>query len=175
MGAGNGYLQSLTEQKGVIIVDILHLIDRLEEEIDHGRRLPFTSTVVINEQRLWDIIDSMRISIPEEVERAQQVERERERILAQAREEAERIVALAREQAEELTSSHELMQNAQAEAEQIIARARSEAERFQREAESYALGVLKQLEEQLTRELQTVRNGIRLLQQGEESSSDEEP
>jgi len=144
-------------------MDILHLIDRLEQELSQGQRLPFTSSVLVNEQRLWDIIDNMHTFIPEEVQRAKQVERERERILAQAREEAGRIVDLARERAEELTSSHELVRSARAEAAEIVSRARSEAERLQLEADSYALDVLVQMEEQLKRVLQTVQNGERLL------------
>jgi len=144
-------------------MDILHLIDRLEEELSRGRRLPFTSIVVVNEQRLWDTIDTMRISIPEEVQRAQRVERERERLLAQAREEAGRIVELARKRAEEMRSSHELIQSAQAQAAEIVAQAQSDSERLQLEADSYALEVLAQLEEQLRRKLQTVQNGVKLL------------
>jgi len=152
-------------------MDILHLIDRLEEELSQGHRLPLTSIVVVNEQRLWDTIDAMRISIPEEVQRAQRVERERERILAQAREEAGRIVELARKRAEEMTSSHELIQSAQAQAAEIVARAQSEAERLQLEADSYALEVLAQLEEQLRRKLQTVQNGVKLLSGKKETAT----
>ena len=157
-------------------MDILHLIDRLEEEISQGRRLPFADTVILNEQRLWDIIDTMRISIPEEVQAAQQVDREHERILAQAREEAGRIIDLARKRAQEMTSGHELMQNAQAEAMEIVSRGQVEVRRLQAEADSYALGVMGELEERLEQVLQTVRNGVELLSSREErkESSDSE-
>jgi hypothetical protein len=144
-------------------VDILHLIHRLEEEISQGRRLPFAGIVMLNEQRLWDIIDTMRISIPEEVQQAQQVNRERERILAQVREEAGRIVDLARKRAEEITSNHEVIQGAQAEAEEIKRQAQSEAHQLQVEADSYALTVMERLEEQLVQVLQIVRNGMAFL------------
>ncbi|MEA3344865.1 MAG: ATPase [Chloroflexota bacterium] len=144
-------------------MDILHLIDRLEEEISQGYRLPFSSTVIVNEERLWDIIDTMRISVPEEVQQAQQVERERERILAQAQEEAGRIVALARRQAEEMKSDREVIQSAKAEAEDILTQAQREAQQFQAEADSYALEVLTKLEEQLSQTLQAVQNGVEQL------------
>jgi F0F1-type ATP synthase membrane subunit b/b' len=144
-------------------VDILHLIDRLEEEISQGRRLPLAGMVVLNEQRLWDIIDTMRISVPEEVQQAQQVNRDRERILAQVREEAGRIVDLARKQAEEITSDHEVIQGAQAEAEGIKAQAQREARQLQSEADAYALRVMEGLEEQLAQLLKVVRNGMALL------------
>lgn len=155
-------------------MDILYLVDRLEEELDRGRRLPFTDIVMLNEQRLWSVIDNMRMSFPREVEEAQRVNQERERILAQARERRERILAEAdeqakrivestRKQAQEMTARHELIRSAQAEAAEIVSRAQSEAQRFQTQADSYALEVLAQLEEQLTRVLQTVQNGAKLL------------
>ena len=157
-------------------MDILHLIDRLEEEISHGRRLPFSSTVVVNEERLWDIIDAMRISIPQEVERARRVEQERTRILAQAREEGGRIVELAREQVAEMTANQQIIRDAQTEAEKIVSQAQGEVARMQSKADSYAMGVLTQLEEQLNRVLETVHNGVKVLnsREGTEASSDSE-
>jgi cell division septum initiation protein DivIVA len=149
-------------------MDILHLIDRLEEELSRGRRLPLTSIVMLNEQRLWNVIDTMRISIPKEVEEAQRLNRERERILAQAQEQGRRIVDSTRRQAEQMTGRHELIQSARAESMEILSRAQSEAQRFQTEADSYAFDVLAQLEDQLSRVLLTVHNGMELLSRQEE-------
>ena len=155
-------------------MDILHLIDRLEEELSRGRRLPFTSIVMLNEQRLWNVIDTMRISIPKEVEEAQAVNRERERMLAQAREEAGRIVDLTRKRAEEITSSHELIRSARAEAAEIVSRAQHEAQRFHDEADSYAMQVLSQLEDQLNQVLHTVQSGVQVLSGENKSGVDSE-
>jgi len=156
----------------VIAVDILHLIDRLEEEISQGQRLPFTHLVLLDEQRLWKIIDSMRISIPEEVRRAQQMERERERIMAQVQEEAGRVVELARQQAEEMISSHILVQDAEVEAERIVSQARSEAQRLQADADAYVLEVMENLKAHLERVLQVVQNGMELLTERTETAGD---
>jgi hypothetical protein len=53
-------------------VDILHLIDRLEELLNQSRPFPFTHNVMIDEDRMLDIIDQMRVAIPEEIKKAQQ-------------------------------------------------------------------------------------------------------
>ena len=45
-------------------MDILHLVDRLEELVNEGRRLPLSNKVMVDEQKIWDLIDQMRISIP---------------------------------------------------------------------------------------------------------------
>lgn len=54
-------------------MDILQMIDRLEELLNESRPLPFTHNVIVDEDRMLDLIDQMRVSIPEEVKKAQQL------------------------------------------------------------------------------------------------------
>ena len=54
-------------------MDILHLVDRLEELINNSRYIPFTHNVIVDEDRMLDIIDQMRVAIPEEVKKSQQI------------------------------------------------------------------------------------------------------
>lgn len=141
-------------------MDIQHLIDRLEELLVNGRHVPFTAHTVIDEQRALELIDQMRISIPEEIEKAKRVLRERDRIIAQANEEAARIRDLAREKSETLIQRDSITQAAQARAGNIIDQSRREAESIRREADQYVADVLSDLEEALGRTLTVVRNGI---------------
>ena len=145
-------------------IDILHLVDRLETLLSKSWRLPFTSNVVIQEDAFLDIIDQMRISIPEEVKQARRVTAERDRLLEQAQEEADRIVALAHEQAGSLADDHEIVRTAQARADEVLARAQHSAEGVKGEADTYVMETLSSLEEQLMMLLTTVRNGIRQVQ-----------
>lgn len=148
----------------MIPIDILHLVDRLETLLNESWRLPFTSNVVIQEDAFLDIIDQMRISIPEEVKHAKRISAERERLLEQAQEEADRIVGLAQEQVGSLADEHEIVKSAQAQADEIIVHAHRSAESIRAEADGYVMEVLSGLEEQLMRQLTTVRNGIREVQ-----------
>jgi cell division septum initiation protein DivIVA len=149
----------------VIIMDILHLVDRLEMLVNQGWRLPFTSNVVIQEDAFLDIIDQMRVSIPEEVKQARRVSAERERVLEQAQEEADRIVSLAQEQVSSLADDHEIVKAAYVQAEEVIAQAHRSAQGVKSEADEYVMEVLSGLEEELMRLLTTVRNGIRQVQE----------
>ena len=83
-------------------MDILQMIDRLEELLNESRPLPFTHNVIVDEDRMLDLIDQMRVSIPEEVKKAQQILAQRDRLKAQAEEEANRTIARAREKSEQL-------------------------------------------------------------------------
>lgn len=145
-------------------MDILHLIDRLEEILNESRPLPFTHNVFVDEDRILDLIDQMRVAIPEEVKKAQQLIAQRDRILAQAQEEANRTLALAREKSEQLVERDAISQAAQGKAEQIIAQAHLDVQDIRKEADDYALDTLTRLEMELDRSLNQVRNGIHTLQ-----------
>ncbi|MCA9937572.1 MAG: hypothetical protein KC418_02950, partial [Anaerolineales bacterium] len=83
-------------------MDILHLIDRLEQTLNEGQRVWLTAKLMVDEDRVYGIVDQMRVAIPDAIKRANRVEAEKDRILAQAHEEAERIRNLAKQEAEEL-------------------------------------------------------------------------
>jgi cell division septum initiation protein DivIVA len=141
-------------------MDILHLVDRLEELFNESRAIPLTHSVVVDEDRILEIIDQMRISIPEEVKKAQQVIAQRDRVLAQAQEEAGRTVNLAKQKADEVVARDAIAQAAQSRAEQIIEQARGDAEVVRRDADEYVIESLAALEAELTRLLNQARNGI---------------
>ena len=145
-------------------MDILHLVDRLEELFNDSRSIPFTHSVVVDEDRMLDIIDQMRVSIPDEIKKAQQLLAQRDRLLAQAQEEANRTLSLAREKSEQLIDRDPIVQAAQARADQIIEQARVEGESTKRDADQYVLDTLTNMEMEMERYLTQGRNGIRAVQ-----------
>jgi DNA repair exonuclease SbcCD ATPase subunit len=145
-------------------MDILHLIDRLEELFNNSRPIPLTHNVIVDEDKFLDIIDQMRISVPEEVKKAQQVFSQKDRVMAQAQEEANRTLQLAREKAEALVEKEGLVQDAQRRANSIIDQARVEAENIKIGADQYALDSLMGLQTELERLINQARNGVQVLQ-----------
>ena len=146
-------------------MDILQLIDRLEELFNEARAVPFTHNVVVDEDRMLEIIDQMRIVIPDEEKKAQQVLSQRDRFLAQAQEEADRTLVIAREKAEQVAAKDNIVIEAQRRAEQIIAQARADAEATRRDADDYVVDTLVQLQENLDKLLNQVRNGVLMVQE----------
>jgi len=145
-------------------MDILHLVDRLEELFNESKPIWFTHSVVVDEDRMLDLIDQMRVTIPEEIKKSQQLLSQRDRILAQAQEEANRTIALAREKAEKLVENDPITQAAQIKAEQIIAQARMESEITKKETDTYIIDSLTAMEQELEKISAQVRNGITALQ-----------
>lgn len=150
-------------------MDILHLIDRLEELFNEGSSLPILRKVAINEDKLLDLIDQLRMSIPDEIKKAQSVINQKDRILAQSKEEAIRTVDLAKEQAQELIAKDIIVQDAKKVALEIIRKAKEETQQIKKEADQYAIDSLDHLEIELSKILIQVRNGITSLKESQPS------
>jgi len=146
-------------------MDILQLIDRLEELFNESKAIPLTRNVMVDEDRMLDIIDQMRIAIPEEVKKAQQLLGQRDRVLAQAQEEANRTIEIARQKADQLVTRDMILQEAQRRSEQLLTQARSEADRIRNDADDYVIESLNQLQAELERIANQVHNGIRTVEE----------
>ncbi|MCD6401065.1 MAG: hypothetical protein J7L73_03965 [Anaerolineales bacterium] len=153
-------------------MDILHLVDRMEELFNHGRPIPFTRSVIVDEDRMLDLIDQMRVAIPEEVKKAQQILVQKDRILAQAQEEANRTVQIAREKSEQLVERDSIVQAAKVRAEQIEAQILEDIDQTRKDADQYVIETLTQLEKELERILIQARNGIKALEQQNDLNSE---
>ncbi len=148
-------------------MDLEYLIDRLEELLDRGTRVPMTTRVVIDENEYLRLIDQMRISVPQEIKNARQVEAEREARLAAAQEQAEAMIQAAHERCDGMVAEHVVLAQAQQRADEVLTHAYQEASRIRGDADAYALEVLHRIAAQLESFGQTVQNGIQLLEAGE--------
>jgi cell division septum initiation protein DivIVA len=110
-----------------------------------------------------DLIDQLRVAVPEEVRAAKRINSEGERIIEKAQQEAERIIATAQEQAAFLIDERGLTLRAEEESQRIIGAAQSDGDEVRRGADEYAASVLIGLEGDVVRTLQSIKKGIALL------------
>ncbi len=144
-------------------MDILYLVDRLEALITKGGHVPLSAKTMVDEDEFLDIVDQMRIAIPEETKQAKKLLQDREHIIAQAKEEADRITLVAREDAARLTNEHAVVKSAQERAQKIEEKAKAEAAALRAGADSYASQVLSEVQEQmqeLARHLTNLQNQV---------------
>ena len=78
-------------------MDVLVLIDKLDDLVHNAKPVPLTDQVRVDKEEIYDILDQMRATIPEEIKQARWIVKERQEMLAEAKREAERIVKEARE------------------------------------------------------------------------------
>ena len=119
--------------------------------------------VAIHQPSALDLLDQIRVAIPEEIRAANRITAEGNQYIEKAQEEAERIVAKAQEQAAFLIDERGLTRAAEEEGRRIVALAEREGEDVRRGADEYAASVLIALEGEVVKTLQSIKKGIALL------------
>lgn len=125
----------------------------------------------MDREAFLNIVDQMRITIPQDLRRYQEFEAEKERYIAQAQEQARVILEQAREDAARLLDEQSIRQQAEIDARRILERAHQEAEEVRAGSDAYAIGSLRQLEVQVERLARTIQNGLGELTHAEERDS----
>ena len=147
-------------------MDVLALIDKLDDLVHNARTMPFSDKVAIEREEIYELLDQMRSTIPEEIKQSRWIVKERQEMLAEAKREADRLVADARDQAAQEASQQEIVKRAEREAAQILEEARVREREVRLGAEDYADEVLSTLEVNLGKFLSAVQRGRERLQRG---------
>ena len=105
-------------------MDVLVLIDKLDDLVHNAKAVPLTDQVRIDREEIYDILDQMRATIPEEIKQARWIVKERQEMLAEAKREIDRLLAEAREQAVREASQTEIVKIAEHQAQDIVDEAR---------------------------------------------------
>lgn len=140
-------------------MDVLVLIDKLDDLVHNAKQVPLTDQVRVDKEEIYDLLDQMRATIPEEIKQARWIVKERQEMLAEAKREAERILAEARERQDQLIAEQEVTREAERAAEDIIEDARAREREIRLGAEDYADDVLHSLEENLSKFISAVQRG----------------
>jgi vacuolar-type H+-ATPase subunit H len=153
-------------------MNVHETIDRLEHLVTHGRRIPLTRSVAIDEDEALEILDALRLSLPDEIKQARWTVQESQRLIAEAQAEAARLTGQATDRALNLISQHELVRRADKQAESLLRDASQRAEEIRRAADAYVFEVMQKLETQLVAAVGTVKKGIEVLRQPEQSEAE---
>jgi cell division septum initiation protein DivIVA len=145
-------------------MDIMQLIDKLEELITEAKKVPFSSLVMVDEEKVFEIIDEMRATLPEELKQARWIVKERQEMLDEAEKEAQRVINEAREKAKQLASETEVVKLAESQAQEIIEAAKQKEREIRLSAEDYADEIMANLEVNLGKLLAAVQRGRDRLQ-----------
>jgi len=147
-----------------VVYRLYETVDELTTVIENARSVPMSGSCMVPRDHLLDLLDDLRESLPNEVQRAGRIVEQRTEILEQAQAEAERLTEETRAESEELMASarrtrdevlgmarrsrDELVAQAQGEAEELLAQADAEAERILAEARVAAEALLAEAREQ---------------------------
>lgn len=138
------------------------ILDEIENLVVEARRVPFTNKCVIEDDDLIRLIDDLRSELPQEIQEANHLMQERERIIDEAKHEANKIVEQAKSYAIRLTNDHEIVKQAQAQANEIMEKTIQNASELKEDSVKYADEVFKHL-------INNVSSTLNVVQQAHEN------
>ena len=140
-------------------MDALEIIDKIEELLDKGKKVPFTSNIMISENEIYEILDELRNVLPEEFRQARWIVKEREDMIEESKRQSDRIIMEAKERAEMLVNEAEILKNAKGQAENLLSIAEAKSRTIRLEAEDYADEKLAGFEAALHKILAAIERG----------------
>lgn len=134
-------------------------IDTAIKMVEEARPVPLSASCVVHRGNLMATLDQARAALPIDLAAAQEVLRNRDQIIEDARTSAETMMLQAREEVALMIEQTEIVASARREAEVILATARAEGERERDEIESYIDSRLANLEVILSKSLDVIAKG----------------
>jgi F0F1-type ATP synthase membrane subunit b/b' len=125
-------------------------LDLLEEIVLESFRVPLVRWTLIDEDKLLNQLDLVRMNLPEAFEKALALLRKKQEILAEAEEYAQRIIQSAQQRAAQILDETGIIQQAQAEAHQIRQQVQQDCDAIQRQT----LSEIEQMRYKAQQELQ---------------------
>jgi hypothetical protein len=140
-------------------MELLRLIDELEDVVQNAKAFPLSDQLRVEREAIYDVVDEIRVAVPDELKQARWIVKERQEMLAEARRECERLLHEARREAAQETSREAVGRRAEREAQELLGQARREASRIRAESEDWADEILANLELNLDKFMGAVRRG----------------
>ncbi|MBK5243624.1 MAG: hypothetical protein JJE18_01120 [Eubacteriaceae bacterium] len=128
---------------------VIELLAELEEVIEKGNTLPFSSKALVNPEELIEIIDEIRDAMPGELTEAKKIVAERKKIIFAAQSKADHIKAEAEKRLKELIDTNEITKTASAHANEMMNNANASAKALKIGTKNYADRLLYNFQLQL--------------------------
>lgn len=155
--------------------NIDEILEQMEELLDKSTPMPFAqSKMIIDSERLRELIEDIRLNIPQEIKRAKLIDFDCDRIMKEAEQKAEKIVQQAEERAKVLVSGDTIVKEAKQRAAELISQAQSRSQEIRNATSTYVDNMLHDAEIYFTKGLQDVKKTAQAISQvkGRSASSD---
>lgn len=138
-------------------MEILSLLEALEDAIESGMSVPFSGKCMVDRDEVLELIQDIRLKLPDDIKQAKWITKERSRILAEAQQEADNIIKNAENRIASMVDEHEISRKAYEQAEVIITNAKKNAREIRLGTREYADNILSKVEEILEDTLEVIK------------------
>ena len=139
-------------------MEIFSLLENLEELLESGAKVPFSTKVMVDIEELREVLEDIRLKLPDELKQAKWVKEERQRIISDAEQEAENMLKDAQNKIVKMVDEHVITQQALKQKEEIIENANKVSKEISTGTRDYADAILEKVEDVLKETLAVVSN-----------------
>ena len=139
-------------------METLTLIAELEELIDRSANVPLTGRCMVDKEELLDIIEEVKIKLPDDLKQAKWVKEERQRIIDEASKEAAAILRQAEEKTVTMVDDHEITKRAMEQATLLIENAKQQKNEIRASTLEYTESILEGVETSLFTAIQKAQD-----------------
>lgn len=139
-------------------MEIFTLLENLEELLESGAKVPFSTKVMVDIDELREVLEDIRLKLPDELKQAKWVKEERQRIIADAEAEAEKMIKEAQGKIVNLVDEHVITKQAMEQKEEIIENANKISKEISVGTRDYADAILEKVEDVLKETLNVVHS-----------------
>ena len=154
-------------------MNVEELLDQLDDIMEKGWSFP-GGRRVIEVEKLRELIDDIRLNMPNEIKQAKSIVSDRADIITTAKKEAEGIVRSAEERARAIVAQEEITKMAQAKAHEIVSQAQTKSRDMRKAAQDFVDDIMRRSDEELTQNLSELRKTRASLKQNIPSGKAEE-
>jgi len=140
-------------------MDVIEQVQVAITMVKEARGVPLSASCVVHRGEMIDVLNQVKVAFPADLDRAQEILRQQDLILDEARAAADQLIALAREEAATLISQTEIVASARKESQRILDEVEDEARQQRAEIDSYIDSRLATLEVVLNKTLDVVNRG----------------
>jgi hypothetical protein len=109
-------------------VDILQELNRLEDIILAGLHIPLVGRTIVDEDRLLEQLDFVRVSLPSVFQEAAEILQQKEEIMLEAEEYGQQVVEVAQAKRAQILADSDIIRQAEREAEQLRRKVQQECD-----------------------------------------------
>lgn len=154
-------------------MDVFKLLDEMDELVSASSKVPLSGKSMIDKRELLELVDEIRIKLPDELKQAEWIKEERQRILTEAQSDADTMVKEVQVHIESMVDHHEIVTEAEKRGEEILERAQISAKEVRSGAREYADNILGSVVENLKEIGLRVSDTIELLESNREELNDD--
>ena len=139
-------------------MSVIEKLDKLDNLLAESWRIPIMrGKSAISTKEAQELIDDIRLALPNEIKQSKIIVEDRKNILKTARDEAKNIVRTAKKHAQNIISETEIIRQAKKQANEMLLQAQQRTNEMHQKTNAYVENIIENLEKLVTTTARNVR------------------